>query len=149
MAAVTGPTSALPGALRSCPEGQKCDDHPTILAVIRVTGEVDSFGSEQYDMCQECYDKFKEECKIPITAKCDWCGTPDVVVTPMRDYEEGMSGRVYEVCRPCKEKYNKRVAEELAELDDYSRYNPDGEPYDDSSEDTIGYEEDEDVDWEE
>ena len=32
-----------------------------------------------------------------------------------RDYEEGMCGRVYTVCHPCSDRYDKSVAEEMEE----------------------------------
>jgi hypothetical protein len=37
-----------------------------------------------------------------------------------RDMDEGLAGRVYEVCKSCIDKDNKRIDDELAE-DDYWR----------------------------
>lgn len=79
--------------------------------VARVQGETDSFGSELWDCCQECVDEMKNA--PPHVGTCDWCKTPKVELRNMRDYEEGMSGRVYTVCTPCSDRYNKRQAEEF------------------------------------
>lgn len=46
MAEVTGPTSYLPGHHCKLPPGTMCDEHPDRLAIARVQGETDSFGSE-------------------------------------------------------------------------------------------------------
>jgi len=117
MADVTGPISTLPGAVHTIPKGIKCDECSTKLATVRVQGETDSFGCEMIDMCQECYDKYKEEIKNEDTSgTCDWCKCHSIKLHNMRDYEEGMSGRVYQVCDPCADDCNKR---QLDELDDY------------------------------
>jgi len=86
-----------------------CDDHPDVPAVARVQGETDSFGCEMYDVCQVCLDEIKSY--KPEPAACDWCGKV-AKLSPQRDYDEGMCGRVYDVCSPCIE-----VAE--AELNEY------------------------------
>lgn len=38
---------------------------------------------------------------------------------PRRDFEEGLSGRVYEVCSACVKRENERLAEELDYYDDF------------------------------
>lgn len=127
MADVTGPISTLPGALREPPENTMCDDHPDRLATTRVQGETDSFGSEMLDMCDECYRAYKEEEKTwDLSGTCEWCEKHKPRLRPQRDYDEGMYGRVYEVCDDC----IKRVNEEArAELEDMGYYDDWG--YDD------------------
>lgn len=115
MADITGPISTIPGSRHVSPEGAMCDDHPDRPAVARVQGETDSFGSEMYDLCQECLDAFRAESR---TAHCDWC-KGEAVVRPTRDTDEGLSGPVYYVCTPC---YDKQQAAIRAELDDYDYY---------------------------
>lgn len=111
MAETTGPIGTLPGAVHILPPGTMCDVHPDRPAVARIQGETDSMGSELNDCCQECVDEIRNA--PPTKSTCDWCKTKDVVTVPKRDYEEGMNGPVYQVCRPCVERYNKRQLEEL------------------------------------
>lgn len=116
MADVTGPISTLPGSAHAVPAGTMCDDHPNRPAVSRIQGETDSFGSEMFDVCQECLDKYREAIRTEDTSgTCDWCKSFANKLVNMRDYEEGMCGRVYQVCAPCQQQYNANVA---AELDD-------------------------------
>lgn len=98
-----------------------CDDHPDRPAVARIQGETDSFGCEMIDMCQECFDAYREEIKNEDTSGvCDWCKQLVHHRRPHRDFEEGMTGRVYDVCDAC-------IAKELeAELDYYLDYYDDG-----------------------
>ena len=123
MGDVTGPISTLSGALHALPKGQKCDEHNDRLAVVRVQGETDSFGCEMIDMCQECFDEHKAYLKSPEAIKhrkgtCEWCKKPADDLRDRRDYEEGMTGRVYRVCGACVKSENDRLAEELELNDD-------------------------------
>jgi hypothetical protein len=121
MADVTGPISTLPGASYEAPEGTMCDNHPDRPATGRVQGETDSFGCEMHDLCDECSKEHREELRAARESlgTCDWCDAQNVKVRFARDYEEGMCGRVYSVCYPCKDRYDKRVT---AELDCYGDY---------------------------
>lgn len=60
MGDVTGPVSTLPGAGHALPAGTMCDDHPDRPAVARIQGETDSFGSELWDLCEECRDEMQK-----------------------------------------------------------------------------------------
>ncbi len=120
MADVTGPISTLPGARHAPPEGTMCDDHPDRPAVTRLQGETDSFGSEMHDLCAEClaeHNEWKRTAPDNI-GTCDWCGAPDVKLRHRRDIDEGMYGRVYDVCAACVKRDNDRIREELDEYDD-------------------------------
>lgn len=108
---VTGPISSLPGGHHALPEGTKCDEHPDRPAVARVQGETDSMGSELNDLCAECLEAEKKA--DPTTGTCDWCKTSNVTLHPRRDIDEGTSGRVYEVCKPCITADNRCLQEEL------------------------------------
>ncbi len=123
MSDVTGPISSLPGASHAVPEGQACDTHPDRPATHRVQGETDSFGSELHDMCNECHERYKQDmadsAEARSTGKCEWCGTQSTDLRPRRDWEEGSSGRVYDVCGACVKAENDRLSAELAESDDY------------------------------
>lgn len=97
-----------------------CDGHSEVSAVKRVQGETDSFGAELNDMCQACYDQHRAEIEAyraeEATGTCDWCLSPATDLRKRRDFEEGMCGRVYDVCGACVKKENDRLREEL---DDY------------------------------
>ena len=100
MADVTGPISSLPGSRHST--DQMCDEHQDRPAVARIQGETDSFGSEMHDTCQDCFNKHRQyEASRDRSGVCDWCGNESDRLSKRRDFEEGMSGRVYDVCGPC------------------------------------------------
>lgn len=113
MAEVTGPISSLPGTKHPVPKGTMCDNHPNRPATHRVQGETDSFGSELHDECDECHAAVLAE--PPPTGNCDWCKAPDQELVHMRDFEEGLAGPVYMVCKPCRKNYNDRINEEMEE----------------------------------
>ena len=127
MADVTGPISTLPGTTRDVPDGMMCDNHPDQPAVVRVQGETDSFGCEMEDICQQCVDERKayrcseagqaEELEWR-TGACEWCKNHVTDLRDARDYEEGMSGRVYDVCGACVSRQNEELAAEMD--DDYA-----------------------------
>lgn len=124
MADVTGPISTLPGAAHAVPKGTMCDDHLDRPAVARIQGETDSMGSELNDMCQECLDEYREsERTRDRSGYCEWCKQQASYVAPMRDFEEGMSGRLYDVCNDCRKRVNDAAAAEMDryydEVDDY------------------------------
>lgn len=101
-----------------------CDEHPDRAAVKRIQGETDSFGAEYSDACQECVDAFRNyrESDEARHGACDWCKSHATDLRPRRDFEEGMSGPVYQVCGACVRRENERLDEELADYDDYDYY---------------------------
>lgn len=118
MANVTGPTTHLPGDSQSPPSMQMCDEHPAVLAYRRVTGETDSMGSEEHDLCKTCWTAWLVESKKKIIATCDWCKAPEVEVQPTRDYDEGNHGPVYDVCSNCRKRQQMLLEEEAQRHDD-------------------------------
>ena len=112
MADVTGPIHTLPGAGHAVPDGMMCDDHPDRPATHRVQGETDSFGSEMYDMCDECFKEHKAH-GVYTPDECDWCKEPATDIRPTRDYEEGICGPVYYVCGTCRKRRDERVEQEM------------------------------------
>lgn len=128
MADVTGPISSLPNSSHDVPQGTMCDNHPDRPAVVRKQGETDSFGSEMYDLCEECVDEWNREAREADTSgTCDWCHNHKPARWPQRDYEEGLHGRVYYVCEDCTRKRKERLQEEY----DYSFSDADDEYVDD------------------
>lgn len=118
MADVTGPISTLPGARHEVPDGTKCDDHPDRIAVVRIQGETDSFGSEMHDMCAECLAEHRlflqsPEAQSRRCGRCDWCGQDATDLRDARDYDEGMCGRIYRVCGPCRKRADDEARAEL------------------------------------
>ena len=126
MAEVTGPIKTLPGSFHHVPEGTMCDYHSDVPAVLRIQGETDSMGCELEDLCEECVKHYKEEIKNADTSgNCDWCKEHSEKLFPRRSSDEGLYGPVYFVCKPCIDKSNARLKEEMEEWD---RRNP---PYED------------------
>lgn len=115
MSASTGPVSTLRGHSWSLPDNTHCDQHPTRLAVARLQGETDSFGAELTDCCQECKTAFQEA--LTSESYCDWCKTESSSIQDYRDFEEGLSGPVYQVCESCRTKQQAQLIEES-----YHRY---------------------------
>jgi hypothetical protein len=67
-----------------------------------------------YDVCQECLDedrKYRND-EYNSFQRCDWCKQEKQFVMPHRDYEEGMGGPVYDVCRDCREKETAQILAE-------------------------------------
>ena len=135
MADVTGPISTLPGARHSVPKGQMCDQHGDRPAIARIQGETDSMGSEMNDMCQECLDQHIAWKNSPEAAEhrkgiCEWCKNPADDLRDRRDFEEGMSGRIYRVCGACVKRENEELVAEMAEHEDTLDDPPDDDDYD-------------------
>jgi hypothetical protein len=118
MADVTGPISTLPGFGHPLPDGATCDLHPDRPAIVRVQGETDSFGAELNDMCGECLESYREELRTADTSGvCDWCKNHAPRLRNRRDIDEGMYGRVYEVCDACCKRDEGRIQDELDRYD--------------------------------
>jgi hypothetical protein len=115
MADVTGPISTLPGSSRESPEGTMCDEHPDRPAVRRVQGETDSFGCEMYDLCDECVAEIRRHRQDERNGVCDWCHMERTDLRKARDYDEGMTGPVYDVCGACIRAREEEAARELEE----------------------------------
>ena len=104
---VTGPISTMPNSTHSVESGAMCDNHPDRVAVTAKQGETDSFGSEIHELCDECATAWKVQASKPRMGYCEFCtrqaGSPaqwvQVEVFDYRDYEEGMNGPVYQVCK--------------------------------------------------
>ncbi len=121
MGDVTGPISTLPGSGHQLPAEAMCDEHPDAPAVARVQGETDSFGSEIHDMCAVCLAEHRRHANEARCGTCDWCKAEATDLRARRDYDEGMSGRVYDVCGACVRRENARAEEERSYYgnDDY------------------------------
>lgn len=114
----SGPVSSMPGSLSAVLKGEMCGVHHTTPAVKRVQGETDSFGCEYAFMCQVCLDAYSEHQAVLLEEErfCDWCKTLTKGCAPTRDYDEGMSGPIYNVCPECRRK-DAEAAQ--AEYDEY------------------------------
>lgn len=113
MADVSGPIGTLPGAIRRPPDGMRCDDCGA-PAEVRVQGETDSFGSEMADLCRPCWDATKAH---DTSGTCEWCRADADALSPRRDVDEGMYGRVYYVCAACRERDDEAIRRELDEYE--------------------------------
>ena len=118
---ISGGVSSLPGAIRNPPQGQVCDEHPQRLAVSRIQGETDSMGCEEIDMCQSCFDVWKayrssDQAVEDSKGSCERCRAFAPLFNK-RDWEEGSSGRLYQICAGCVTLWNKQEREEFADED--------------------------------
>jgi len=77
------------------------------------------------DMCQECLDEHRAYLKSPERPNIarvfvSGARTRPTIFAHRRDFEEGMTGRIYRVCGACVTKENERLADEVDEFgDDY------------------------------
>lgn len=112
-----GPVSTLPGNTVPSDPIDRCDDCDK-PSTHRVQGETDSFGCEYLFFCDECHGKFRLALRAARDepGECAWCKGTDKPVAPTRDYDEGMSGPVYQVCRPCRAKQSEEARRELADM---------------------------------
>lgn len=109
-------THQLPGTLHVVPKDQTCDKHEDRPAVRRVQGETDSFGCEVFDLCAECWEQYREEmAKADTSGTCEWCKTVVEKLRPQRDWEEGMHGPVYYVCKTCADRQRDEALRYLEE----------------------------------
>lgn len=122
--ASNGSVSSMPGSHHPVPDGAKCDQHANYTAYYRVQGETDSMGCEYNLMCAECYTSYKAEVAAAREEEthCDYCKTMQVGCSPMRDFEEGLGGPVYNVCGGCRKRVNDRIAEEFDEFNEEPDY---------------------------
>ena len=63
--------------------------------------EADSMGAEYEYYCDEHIEEISQAQRNTV-GNCDWCRVEDVPLSPVRDFEEGLSGPVYWVCTECK-----------------------------------------------
>jgi len=112
MADVTGPVSTLPGSVHKA-EGS-CDDcgQP---ATRRVQGETDSFGAEYADLCDACFEEERARRRANRAGNCDWCDKHVDLRIWTRDYDEGMHGATYRVCKKCYDRQQAALTKELKE----------------------------------
>jgi hypothetical protein len=68
-----------------------------------------------HDLCDDCAADVQLG-QVNTAGQCDWCQAEAPSRVPARDYDEGLSGRVYQVCVACRERQQQRLA---AENDDY------------------------------
>ena len=97
-----------------------CDGDEDVPATVVIVGETDSFGSEFWPLCEKHHqatiakkDKALEEELENPSGYCEWCKTSNVFTFPRRDFEEGSSGRLYDVCNKCIDKENDQIRREL------------------------------------
>jgi hypothetical protein len=122
-----GPVSTLPGATWKVQDHDRCDQHPEVPAFKKVQGETDSFGCEYVFMCKPCYDAYIEYESKPKTGYCESHGGEGNDIRRVRDYEEGMCGRLYSVCFECRVKQLAAQAElyDDDDIDDRFEYDVD------------------------
>ncbi len=140
-----GPVATMPGHKWRVPENCSCDEHQDRKATARIQGETDSFGCECVDMCQECYDAWKNrDTTEESTGMCEWCHKHATDLCKHRDFEEGSSGPLHDVCGNCRRAESVALAEECAEYDYGPDYDcesswPDDYGYEDQQDDTERY----------
>jgi hypothetical protein len=53
--------------------------------------------------------------KKEFSGYCDWCGVEKETLVEHKDFEEGMAGRDYDVCRECRINEKKNIELGLTE----------------------------------
>jgi len=103
----------LPGDTKAIDSNEQCDNCENTVTK-RVQGETDSFGAEYHYVCDDCAAKMKQEDEEyrNILTSCDWC-KKEAKLHTARDFEEGLSGPVYEICDDCASKQNRALREEF------------------------------------
>jgi hypothetical protein len=103
----------MPGDVVKFNKGSICVHCSTfeveVPAVVTIVGETDSFGSELLDLCQKCYTAVLE---YEPEDECEWCGKT-APLHPLRDYDEGLNGPVYQVCKACHKKQDLNIREDI------------------------------------
>lgn len=108
------------------PENTTCANHPELEAVrgyvTSVTSTVNDTCAEHTYLCEECAVLHQIILDSAVAAEiesneenigdCEWCKAANVPVYDTRDYEEGSSGCVYDVCRNCINEQNKAIERE-------------------------------------
>lgn len=109
----SGSVSSMPGSCHSLPDGAMCDQHPDRPAIRRVQGETDSFGCEYHDECEECKSETRKWAAEARKGICEYCKQEATDLSPIRDYDEGMAGPIYNVCGVCRKRVQEAAEEEL------------------------------------
>lgn len=109
-----GPVSTMPGSASQIEFDEVCECGAP--AQYKVQGETDSFGCEYLFLCKGCLAVMRAEAMKPREFCCDLCHERKTE-RPInyRDYEEGASGRLYVICRACKnccDAYDREMAEQ-------------------------------------
>lgn len=91
--------------------------HDDRKAFKRICNESDSFGSEYYNFCEECWDTYQKALEKKRNDPEQWehcreCGAKVPELISYRDMDEGMHGPVYEHCESCHVKMNERISRE-------------------------------------
>lgn len=79
-------------------------------ATVALVGETDSWGSEFQPLCHYHYTIYNPDNTV-VEGYCDWCKKGGEL-HDHRDFEEGSSGRVYQVCITCIRKEQDRLEDE-------------------------------------
>ena len=102
MAATTGPLKSLPGSIHPVPKGAMCDNHPERFAITRIQGETDSTHAELIDCCEACAAKVRDAAlMLAVDLECDGCHTASFELKNYRNPDEGVAGRLYQLCPKC------------------------------------------------
>ena len=112
-----GPNRYTPGqALPFKPDGRDCD-HGNCDQTARhcVVGETDNMGSELIYLCDEHYiaTKAAHDEKQKSLHVCDICKTLSEDCIKMRDPEEGLTGRLYDMCPDCRQRMYVAASDDL------------------------------------
>jgi hypothetical protein len=79
-----------------------------------------------HDVCAACLAEHRKHQAEARCGMCDWCKSEATDLRAKRDYDEGMSGPVYDVCGACVRKESELASQELEESGYY-----DHDDYDD------------------
>lgn len=114
MSVVGGTQGYKSGQILFVSEGVCCDNHPDKPATQRVVGEVDQYGYEASDFCEDCF-RIYEQLKATANVVCDWCGCQSNHFRPMMTVDNLVKDTIDKVCDICVGKHVHNTVEKMQE----------------------------------
>ena len=120
MSVVGGTKGYVSGQVIFTSEGKCCDNHPDKPATKRVVGEVDQYGYEASDFCDDCFAIY-EKIKLGKDNVCDWCGCHSDHLRPMT-VTDNQDNTIDKVCDRC---IAKQIHEAVGQMEEEEDVTPD------------------------
>lgn len=117
MSVVGGTQGYVSGQVIFVSKDVRCDNHPNVMATKRVVGDVDNFGYEASDFCDECFEIYSKM-KDVQNKECDWCGLSCNHFRPVSFVIDAKDVSIDKVCDTCLGKHNHQIIEGIQSDED-------------------------------